>query len=250
MFVWSKICVLPRPSSPDRPSTGPRPPDRTTFRCGGVLCVVSCCCCRVVLCCFVVLLCAAPAGPTAMARTRQPENSKRAHFRAPALQKPHQNSTKGPPRERIRKKIVAGREKKREILGPPPFGAPPFGAPPFGTPPFGGPLFLGLSSHLSGPTPKQAHTLRPPVWAHVVLSFLPIFDFVSMLFFCQVCHFSFCPKCRLFCPDNRLLILSRFRFFCPVAFFLSRASEIDVRRREKGASQREVRRGRMGRFAE
>ena len=26
------------------------------------------------------------------------------------------------------------REKKREILGPPPFGAPPFGAQPFGPP--------------------------------------------------------------------------------------------------------------------
>ena len=31
------------------------------------------------------------------------------------------------------------REKKREILGLPPFGAPPFGAPPFGEPPFSGP---------------------------------------------------------------------------------------------------------------
>ena len=41
-----------------------------------------------------------------------------------------------------RKRIVAGDgKKKREILGPPPFGAPPFGAPPFGAPPFGAPPF-------------------------------------------------------------------------------------------------------------
>ena len=46
--------------------------------------------------------------------------------------------------------------------GAPLFGAPPFGAPPFGAPPFGAPPFLGLGSHLSGPTRKQAHTLRPP----------------------------------------------------------------------------------------
>ena len=44
-------------------------------------------------------------------------------------------------------------KKKREILGPPPFGAPPFGAPPFGAPPFG-------ASTLQGPTlccPKIQH---------------------------------------------------------------------------------------------
>ena len=44
--------------------------------------------------------------------TRQPENSKRAHFRAPALQKHHQNSTKGSQEREERKNIVAGEGKK------------------------------------------------------------------------------------------------------------------------------------------
>ncbi len=62
------------------------------------------------------LSCETPAATpdrAAGARTRQPENSKRAHFRAPALQKSHQNSTKGPPRERDRNsETVAGEGKK------------------------------------------------------------------------------------------------------------------------------------------
>ena len=47
------------------------------------------------------------------ARTRQRENSKRAHFRVPAFKKTHQNSTKGPPRERRKKEICGGRGKKK-----------------------------------------------------------------------------------------------------------------------------------------
>ena len=86
------------------------------------------------------------------ARTRQPENSKRAHFKAPALQTPpkfHKSQ------ENEKKENCGGRREKREILGPPPFGAPPFGAPPFGAPPFGAPPFgaplsLGLGLHPSG----------------------------------------------------------------------------------------------------
>ena len=63
------------------------------------------------------------------ARTRQPENSKRAHFRAPALQTPPKFHERTPRERERRKKIVAGGgKKKREILGHPPFGAPPFGA--------------------------------------------------------------------------------------------------------------------------
>ena len=65
-------------------------------------------------------------GPLGLVRTRQPENSKRAHFRAPALQTPpkfHERT----PRERKKNEISGGREqKKREILGLPPFWAPPF----------------------------------------------------------------------------------------------------------------------------
>ena len=76
---------------------------------------------------------------------RQPENSKRAHFRTPALQTPPKFHEKTPKREE-RKKIVAGGGKKREILastlrGPTlrgpifsGFGASPLGAAPSGPP--------------------------------------------------------------------------------------------------------------------
>ena len=50
------------------------------------------------------------------ARTRQPENSKRAHFRVPALQTPP-NSTKGPQERERRMKIVAGGGKKERNFG-------------------------------------------------------------------------------------------------------------------------------------
>ena len=46
--------------------------------------------------------------------TRQPENSKRAHFKAPALQTPQ-----GPQEREERKNIVVGEGKKSEILGGP-----------------------------------------------------------------------------------------------------------------------------------
>ena len=64
------------------------------------------------------------------------------HISGPWRFKHHQNSTKGPQKERRKKETCGGRgKKKREILGPPPFGAPPFGAPPFGAPAFGAPPF-------------------------------------------------------------------------------------------------------------
>ena len=167
------------------------------------------------------------------ARTRQPDNSKRAHFSAPALQKPHQNSTKRPPkREKKERKLWREREKSAKFWAPHPSDPHPSG-PPFGAPTLRGPTPKQAPT-LRGPTPKQAPTLRGPTsgptsgappfqfWAHVFfLSRLPIFIFPKCRFFCPVCHF-FGPGCNfLFCPDNRLLILSRFRFFCPVAFFLS-----------------------------
>ena len=100
------------------------------------------------------LSCETPAAPpdrAAGARTRQPENSKRAHFRAPALQTPPKFHEKTP-RETQRERNGGEKgKKKREILGPPPFGAPPFGAPPFGVLPLGASLFLGL-----GPPPFGA----------------------------------------------------------------------------------------------
>ena len=70
--------------------------------------------------------------------TRQPENSKRAHFQALALQKHH-------PRERRKNEHCGERvNKKRKILGPPPFG-----------PTLRGQLFLGLG-------PRRGPTLRVP----------------------------------------------------------------------------------------
>ena len=100
------------------------------------------------------LSCETPAAPpdrAAGARTQQPENSKRAHFRAPALQTPpkfHERT----PRERKKKENCGGRrEKKARNFGPPtllgstllapPFWTPPFWAPPFWAPPFGAPSF-------------------------------------------------------------------------------------------------------------
>ena len=97
-----------------------------------------------------------PAG----ARTRQPENSKRAHFRAPALQTTPKFHARTP-RERKKKENCGGRgKKKREILGPPPFGAPPFGwAPPFWAPPFWAPPYWAPPLFWAPPF------WAPPFWA-------------------------------------------------------------------------------------
>ena len=120
------------------------------------------------------LSCETPAAPpdrAAGARKRQPENSKRAHFRAPALQ----NTTKIPREDSQRDTETAKRWREREekarnfgpptlrgptlreptlrdptlrgptLLGSPPFGAPPFlglGLPPIGAPPFEGPTLV------------------------------------------------------------------------------------------------------------
>ena len=73
---------------------------------------------------------AARSGEAAGVRTRQPENSKRAHFRAPALQKPHQNSTKRPPkREKKERKLWREREKKERNFGRSGVGGPGGGGP-------------------------------------------------------------------------------------------------------------------------
>ena len=122
------------------------------------------------------LSCGTPAAPpdrAAEARTRQPENSKRAHLSVPALQTPPKFNEKTP-RERRKNEISGGREqKKSEILGlqlfgphpsgphhpsgPQPFGPPPFGPPP---PTLRAPLFLGSGPHPSAPPPLRAPT--PP----------------------------------------------------------------------------------------
>ena len=88
--------------------------------------------------------------------TRQPENSKRAHLSAPALQTPPKFHEKTP-REGRRTNFAAGEgKKKREILGLPPF------RPHFWPPPFRPPLFLGWGSHPSGPHPSGSHF----IWVH------------------------------------------------------------------------------------
>ena len=80
-----------------------------------------------------------------------------AHFRVPALQKKHQNSTRRPPeRERTRPKMGAGEGKKSAKFWPPAFGPPPFGPPLFGPPPFGPPPYF----FWVGPPPFWP----PPFW--------------------------------------------------------------------------------------
>ena len=68
--------------------------------------------------------------------SRQPENSKRAHLSAPALQTPPKFHEKTHRREK--NEFCGGRGKKKR--------APPtLRTPPFGPPPFGPLLFLGLA---------------------------------------------------------------------------------------------------------
>ena len=82
--------------------------------------------------------------------TRQPENSKRAHFRAPALQTPPKFTT--PRKRKKNENCGGGGEKSGKFRALHPSGPPSFGAPPFGAP-----LFLGLA--LWGPTLRGPHTL-------------------------------------------------------------------------------------------
>ena len=120
---------------PDRPSPGPPlPPDRPFPR--------------------TALPTDRPFPRAARGFTRQPENSKRAHLSFPALQTPefHEKT----PREREKKNENGGGrgKKKREILGPPPFGPPlflGFGPHPSGSPPFGLPTLLATTFSGFGP---------------------------------------------------------------------------------------------------
>ena len=57
--------------------------------------------------------------------TRQPEISNRAHLSAPALQTPPKFHEKTPREGRKERILRRDKEKKREILGPPPFGPHP-----------------------------------------------------------------------------------------------------------------------------
>ena len=94
------------------------------------------------MCTFGVLglSCETPAAPpdrAAGARTRQPENSKRAHFRVPAFKNTNKIPRKDPKREKEERKLWR-EEKKREILGGPAEGCPAEGCPAEGCPSEGG----------------------------------------------------------------------------------------------------------------
>ena len=68
----------------------------------------------------------------------------RAHLSAPALQTPPKFHEKTPPEREEKNEFCGGTGKKREILGPPPFGSPLFlgwAPPPFEPPPFEPPPF-------------------------------------------------------------------------------------------------------------
>ena len=133
------------------------------------------------------------SGPSASRRgfTRQPENSKRAHLSAPALQTPPKFNEKTPREGRKERILRREREKKSAKFWashpsgptfpaptfgphpsgshfywfgappfwpppfwPPPFWLPPFWPPPFWPPPFWPPLFLGWGPHPSGTHPS------------------------------------------------------------------------------------------------
>ena len=68
------------------------------------------------------LLCEPPAGLGPPGFTRQPENSKRAHLSAPALQTPPKFHEKTPERE-DENEFCGGTETKGRNFGPPTFGA-------------------------------------------------------------------------------------------------------------------------------
>ena len=70
------------------------------------------------------------ASPEGRGFTRQPENSKRAHLRVPALQTPPTFHERTQQREKKERKMWWEREKKARNFGLPPFRAPTFGAPP------------------------------------------------------------------------------------------------------------------------
>ena len=144
-------------------------------------------------------------------------------FQGPCASKHHQNSTKGPPRERRKKENCGGEgNKSAKFWVPHPsvphpsvphpsgphlsgFGPPPFGGKTFGAPILRGPTFVGLGSHLSGPTPKQA----PIPFAN--------FSFVPMLFFLSRLSFFVLSRMQFFTLSRQQVA-----YFVPFPFFLSR----------------------------
>ena len=106
---------------------------------------------------------AGPPSPRLWGRrgfTRQPENSKRAHFRAPALHTPPKFHEKTLPREGRKNEKCGGRgEKARKfwastLSGPHPSGPHPPGASPFN-------LNTQTRRHLNTQTPQTPKQLNP-----------------------------------------------------------------------------------------
>ena len=142
-FPWTTF----RTSPPlDPPSGGP--PTVSLFLClFGCLLVEFWWCFETLKCAHLgsQLSCETPAAPpdrATGARTRQPENSKRAHFRHLRFKTPPKFHEKTP-RETQKQRNGGGKgKKKRQILGPPTLRGPtllglvppPIGAPPFGAP--------------------------------------------------------------------------------------------------------------------
>ena len=94
-------------------------------------------------------------------------------FQAPALQTPPKFHEKTP-RDTKRAKWWREREKKREILGPPPFGAPALRGPhPSGLPPFGAPTFSRFGPPpltRKAPTQTDLRTPPPTRWPEAVVA--------------------------------------------------------------------------------
>ena len=111
------------------------------------------------------------------ARTRQPENSKRAHFSTPALQTPPKFHEKTPQRDTKKSDMVAGEGKKARNFGPstlrgptlrgPTLRGPTLRGPTLRGPTLRGPTLLGLGPHPSGLTfsrfgpPPPSHPSGP-----------------------------------------------------------------------------------------
>ena len=141
-------------------------------------------------------------GPPGLAHD-SPRTPNGAHFRAPALQKHHQNSTRRPPERHKKSETVAGKGRKSaKFWAPPPFRGPH----PFETTPFRGPHFsrFGPPTHrgstLRGPT-LRGSTLRGSTLRVFVL---PCFSLLSVvccfvLFCCGVVVLVRCVLCVCVC---------------------------------------------------
>ena len=88
------------------------------------------------------------------------------HMRVPAFKNTTKIQRESPTRGRKNENCGGRGTKKREILGPPPFGAPPLGAPPFVVQKFNiqklAEVEIGRSRPRSGDTPGETPPETPP----------------------------------------------------------------------------------------